>query len=207
MKKGLKKVLKGILIIISVAGTLFLVFPFIIGFDPAYGTPVFEFPIEQPLNITKMSAFNTPDWGEPGVFHNGIDLVIEGHNYTNLLSPCNGLCIGIDAYKNSYSEHGWIISVHIMVNYFWNVNLVIEPMFLAESDYQTQIDLIQVKAFQKVHVGDFICPLLDGGGYAHLHYMVTNNGKAVCAYQYSSSTARTIFEDVALATASDICYP
>lgn len=203
----MKKSLKAFFIIISVIGTLFLAFPFIVGLDPAYGTPIFEFPIEQPLNITKISAFNTPDWGEPGVFHNGIDLVIEGHNYTNIVSPCNGLCIRIEANKNPYSEHGWIISVEIMVNYFWRVKLAIEPMFLVESDYQNQIDLIQIKLFQKIQVGDFICPLLDGGPYAHLHYMVMYMDKAVCAYQYSSATAKSTFEAVALATSSVICYP
>jgi hypothetical protein len=43
-------------------------------------------------------------------------------------------------------------------------------------------------------IGDF---LFGTRGYPPLHYMVTRNGSAVCAYEESASAARLIFDGIA----------
>jgi hypothetical protein len=49
--------------------------------------------------------------------------------------------------------------------------------------------------------------LLFGENYPHLHYMISGFDSIVCAYNYSSSSAKSTFEAIALASNSTIFYP
>lgn len=47
-------------------------------------------------------------------------------------------------------------------------------------------------------MGTAIADLLVGTlGYPHLHYMMQRSGEPVCAYDHSSSTARSVLADLA----------
>ncbi|MFX1484931.1 MAG: hypothetical protein ACFFCP_17270, partial [Promethearchaeota archaeon] len=79
-----------IVILVGVGYTL------VLGISPGFDEPTLQFPISETDQIERLSAYHTPDWGEPGVFHNGIDLVIS-ENVT-IISPVSGTIV-------SYSEH------------------------------------------------------------------------------------------------------
>jgi hypothetical protein len=196
---------KAFLIVVIIGVATFFTFPFILGFTPAYGAPELAFPIANPSNITRMSAFGTPDWGEPGKNHNGIDLAIIGHNGTEIVSPCTGYVTQVEESTNPYSGI-LMFSINIMVNYFFSVKLVLEPYSNDTSFNAHQRSLISVRAGQRLMVGDHVALLLEGPDYPHLHYMVTSGFEDVCAYQYSSASAKTTFDAVALATNSSPCY-
>lgn len=201
-----KKVKIFALVFILGTGSLciFISFPFLAGFDPAYGNPVLEFPIKDPGNVTDMTAFNTPDWGEPGVFHNGIDLVIHGNNATMVISPCNGIVRKIDVKTNPYAGN-MLLSILIKVNYKWSVKLVLEPMGNSSALNQEQQEKVLVEVGKKIMVGDDVAFLLDGDEYAHLHYMAMKQSKAICPYQYSSAIAQSIFDNIATVTGELPC--
>ena len=83
------------LLLIAIIGSSLVVFvflPMLLNFDPWYGKPTLEFPVQDPNNVTKLVGFNHPDWGENGTYHNGIDLVCK--NYTTIVSPVSGTITG-----------------------------------------------------------------------------------------------------------------
>jgi hypothetical protein len=208
MKKWLKITLLIIVSLVVIAGIVVPLVPFMLQWQPAYGTPSFSFPLAEPLNVTKLSAYNTPDWGEPGQHHTGIDLIIEGHNLTKIISPCYGTVTAIESKVNTYSEKAHImISVHIRVNWRWSVMIVFEPYSDLPSIHSLQLELINVRFGTKVTPGSQIGLLLDGGEYAHIHYTVNSYFKDVNPYTYSSSTAKAAFDEIAERTNSTIYYP
>jgi murein DD-endopeptidase MepM/ murein hydrolase activator NlpD len=176
-----------------------------IGFNHAYGTTILEFPFAEPMNVTSLSGYNHPNWGEPGVFHNGIDLVIEGPS--QLISPCYGIVNRIWYNINPYTG-GEVAMIHvsILINYRWSVKLVFEPWANTTEFRDKQLAAITVKVGTKVVPGDFIGTLLYNYEYPHLHYMVLH-GDDVNPYLYSSPAAQTIFEEIATRTNSTIYYP
>ncbi|MHA1125134.1 MAG: M23 family metallopeptidase [Candidatus Heimdallarchaeota archaeon] len=204
MKKGVKIFLIVLLVITIISGIVIPLLPFMLRLNPAYGPPTLEFPIADPMNITKLAAYNTPDWGEPGLFHNGIDLKIE--NATNIISPCYGIVLNIRTSINPYKGH-IMISVNIMVNYGWSVGLGFEPYSNDTVFHELQLSLIVVKAGQRLQPGDLVGTLLNGGEYPHLHYMVNHNFNDVNPYLYSSDAAQLAFEEIATRTNSTIYYP
>lgn len=206
MKKSSKIILIVFVGIIILAGILIPLMPFMLGWIPAYGTPNFEFPMAELMNVTSLSAYNTPNWGEPGIFHNGIDLVISGP--TQLISPCYGIIERIWYNINPYSE-GEVAMIHvsIRVNYAWTLKLVFEPWANTTEIREQQLAAIVVEPGMKVKPGDLIGTLLYNYEYPHLHYMIMHNGNDVCPYTYSSTAAKAIFEDIAERTNSTICYP
>ena len=48
-----------------------------LGITSGFGAPTLRFPISETGRVERLSAFHTPDWGEPVLFHNGIDHVIS----------------------------------------------------------------------------------------------------------------------------------
>ncbi|MHA1738745.1 MAG: M23 family metallopeptidase [Candidatus Heimdallarchaeota archaeon] len=204
MKKGVKIFLIVLLCITIVSGIVIPLLPFMLRLQPAYGAPSLEFPIAEPMNITSLAAYNTPNWGDPGLFHNGIDLKIE--NATDIISPCHGIVLNIHSSVNPYKGH-IMISVNIIVNLGWTVGLVFEP-YANETDFhELQLSLIVVKAGQRVQPGDLIGTLLNGGEYPHLHYMVNQRFSDVNPYLYSSDAAQLAFEEIATRTNTTIYYP
>jgi murein DD-endopeptidase MepM/ murein hydrolase activator NlpD len=205
MKKGVKIFLIVLVSLTIVSGIIIPLVPFMIGFNPAYGTPSLEFPFTEPMNITKLSGYNHPDWGEPGVFHNGIDLVIEGPS--QLISPCYGIVNRIWYNINPYTG-GEVAMIHvsILINYRWSLKLVLEPWANTTEFRDKQLAAIAVKVGTKVSPGDFIGTLLYNYEYPHLHYMVMH-GDDVNPYLYSSPAAQAIFEEIAARTNSTIYYP
>ncbi|MBN1327855.1 MAG: M23 family metallopeptidase [Candidatus Heimdallarchaeota archaeon] len=205
MKKRGKIILLIFSSIVILTGITIPLLPFILQFQPAYGTPVFEFPVAEPLNITRLSAYNTPNWGEPGIFHNGIDLVIVGP--TQLISPCFGIVTKIWFNINPYVG-GEVAMIHVLitVNYAWSVKLVLEPFANTTEIRERQLELIVTKVGTRVEPGDLVGTLLWSTNYPHLHYMIMKNGDDVNPYMYSSSTAQTIFDEIAERTNSTIYY-
>ncbi|NHJ84443.1 MAG: M23 family metallopeptidase [Asgard group archaeon] len=205
MKRSVKIILISSLVVIILSGMIIPLLPYMLNFQPAYGTPGLEFPIVEPLNVTSLSAYNTPDWGEPGIFHNGIDLVILGP--TQIISPSYGVVSRIWYNINPYSE-GEVAMIHIQItiNYRWNLKLVFEPWANSTEIREQQLEAIIVKVGTEVKPGDLIGTLLFNYNYPHLHYMVMH-GDDVCPYDYSTSTAKAIFDEIAIRTNSTICYP
>lgn len=185
---------------------------------PSYDEYPFElldFPFANPANIERLAAFGIPNWSgsEP---HNGIDLVIYESLYgTRIISPTNGTIESINVSENPYSHpaNQLLVSIRIYINSEWTVNLVIEPGTTDEMIKTAQQNAILVEEGDAIVKGQSITDLLVGEhGYPHLHYMILHNDEPVCAYIFSSTGARTIFEEIAL-TRSDnnlpdgnICY-
>ncbi|TFG27195.1 hypothetical protein EU528_13275 [Candidatus Thorarchaeota archaeon] len=166
--------------------------------------PSLEFPITEPDKIERLSAYHTPDWGEPGVFHNGIDLVIS-ENVT-IVSPVHGAIISYSESINSYGGNV-LFEIDIAINWAWTVNLVLEPGFTDTTNNSLQSSYIDVGIGQQVSPGDELGILLYSENYPHLHYMLVNFGSDVCAYNYSTPTAQDIFNDIATDSNSTILYP
>lgn len=205
MKKGVKVFLIVMLSLTITSGIVIPLLPYILRFNPAYGAPSLEFPMIEPLNVTSLSAYHTPDWGEPGVFHNGIDLVIIGP--TQLISPCYGIVERIWYNINPYTG-GEVAMIHvsIRINLRWSVKLVFEPWANTTEMREKQLAAIAVKAGTRVQPGDLIGTLLYNYEYPHLHYMVLH-GSDVNPYLYSSDAAQLVFEEIASRTNSTIYYP
>ncbi|MFW9921910.1 MAG: hypothetical protein ACFFDW_01330 [Candidatus Thorarchaeota archaeon] len=204
MKKGLKITLIVFLSVGIISGIIIPLLPFMLGWNPAYGVPEFEFPFENPDDIVKIAAYHTPDWGEPGIFHNGIDLQIDHPSI--LISPCNGVIEKIWYNINPYSgSNVAMIHVLIRINYLWTVKLVLEPWANTTEIRELQISSV-VPVGAKLETGDIVGTLLFNYEYPHLHYMIMYQGKDVCPYHYSSPAAQAIFEEIALRTNSTICY-
>ena len=121
MKKKWKITLVVISSLVILAGIIVPLMPYMLGWNPAYGTPAIEFPFEDPNDIVSISAYYTPDWGEPGVFHNGIDLVIN--ESSTIISPCYGIVSRIWYNINPYTGGVAMIHVAITINFVWSVKV------------------------------------------------------------------------------------
>jgi hypothetical protein len=159
-----------------------------------------EFPFKTPADINGMAAFGIPNWSgtEP---HNGIDLIIDDNlSSSRIVSPTHGIIKSINISENPFSNpvNQLLLTIEIYINSTYSVCLVIEPGTNDEQIIDNQINAVHVTIDQEVKPGDDIADLLVGDlGYPHLHYMVMKNEEAICAYQYSSLTAKQIFEDIA----------
>lgn len=174
------------------------------GVHPGFNAPLLEFPISEPHKIERLSAYHTPDWGEPGVFHNGIDLVISSH--AEVISPVSGVVSGVSEHVNPYAGNVLFV-VTIAVNWGWEVKLVLEPGFQDSTNNSLQRDMIDAVYGQRVQPGDFVALLLYSEHYPHLHYMLLHFGQDVCAYNFSSTSAQTTFETIAADSGTAIFYP
>ena len=205
MKKRWKITLVVLSSLVIIAGIIVPLMPYILGWNPAYGTPAIEFPFENPEDITSISAYYTPDWGESGIFHNGIDLVINASS--RIVSPCYGIVSRIWYNINPYAG-GEVAMIHvaITINFAWSVKLVFEPNANTTELREEQLEAIEVNVGTKVEPGDFVGTLLSNEYYPHLHFMLMNSQGDVCPYHHSSSTAQAIYEDVAERTNCTICY-
>jgi len=179
-------------------------FTLVLGIAPGFNEPTLEFPISQTERVVRLSAFHTPDWGEPGVFHNGIDLVISDN--VTIVSPVAGTVMSLSEHINPYAGNV-LFEIGIAVNWAWSVSLVIEPGFLDDTNNSLQSTMIDAEFGQRVEPGDALATLLFSENYPHLHYMMSGFGSTVCAYNYSSSAAQSTFESIALASNSTIFYP
>ena len=84
---------------------------------------------------------------------------------------------------------------------------MLELGFLDATNNFLQSNLIYADGGQRVNIGDFLAMLLSNDKYPHLHYMLVSFGSDVCAYNYSSSAARSTFESIASSSNSTILYP
>lgn len=174
------------------------------GISIGFESPSLEFPIAEEDKIERLSAYHTPDWGEPGVFHNGIDLVIS-ENVT-IVSPVHGTIISYSEHINPYAGNV-LFEIAIAINLAWTVNLVLEPGFMDTTNNSLQSTNIDVSIGQRTSPGDELGTLLFSGNYPHLHYALTILGSDVCAYNYSTPAAQDIFNDIAANSNSTILYP
>lgn len=158
-----------------------------------------EFPFENPADIKRLAGFGIPNWSgtEP---HNGIDLIIYEHLCsTSLVSPVKGTIRKIEIRENPFShpEGQLILSVEIYINKSYQVHMVIEPGTADNEIKSNQINALQVKEGQVIEQGEIIGELLVGEmGYPHLHFMMQKDDECVCAYNYSSSIAKEIFNEI-----------
>lgn len=158
-----------------------------------------EFPFANPSTIERMAAFGIPSWSgtEP---HNGIDLIIyESLGSSRILSPCSGTIDSIKVSENPYSHpaNQMILTINIYINSEWTVALVIEPGTSDEWLKAAQLNSVLVREDETVSKGQPVADLLVGEhGYPHLHYMILQNDRAVCAYPVSSANARQIFDQI-----------
>jgi len=175
---------------------------------------VFEplsFPFKTPAAVARLAAFGIPNWSgsQP---HNGIDLVANQElSSTKLISPTNGTVKAINISENTFSHppNQLLLQIEIKVNSEWTVAMVIEPSTLDEQLKANQIAAVKVAEGQSVATGDEITDLLIGDlGYPHLHLMLERNGAVVCAYKFSSDSAKALFEAIPKVSQSDgfICY-
>ena len=176
----------------------------VLGIEMGFATPELAFPISEPDRVEKLSAYHTPDWGEPGVFHNGIDLVISED--VTIVSPVAGTIVSLTENINPYAGNV-LFEIRIAVNWGWEVKLVLEPGFQDTVNNSLQSDMIDAVFGQHVEPGDELATLLFSTQYPHLHYMLLSFGLDVCAYNYSSAVAKSTFDTVALNSNSTIFYP
>jgi len=197
-----RKLLSAMLIVFVVIGVI-IYFVFFSGLIQ-YDDPELDFPILESENVERISAYRTPDWGEPGVFHNGIDLVISDN--VTVVSPVNGTVVQVTENVNPYAGNV-LFDVTVRINLAWEIHLVLEPGFLDATNNSLQSDNILVSANDNLEVGVVVATLLHSENYPHLHYMLMHYGSDVCAYNYSSQTAQNTFDEIALRSDSVICYP
>ena len=158
-----------------------------------------EFPFANVEDIARMAAFGIPNWSgsEP---HNGIDLVVNEHlESARLISPTAGVVTRISTNENPYSHPPGqlLVTIVIRINNEWSVHLVLEPGTTDPALEAAQLAAILVSEGEVLEVGSPVADLLVGTlGYPHLHYMVEQDGEAVCAYAHSSDAARAAFESV-----------
>ena len=158
-----------------------------------------EFPFEGSSAIERLAGFGIPNWSDTEP-HNGIDLILYEHlTSAALMSPAQGTMRKIDVRENPYSnpEGQLILSIEIYVNKEYSVFLVIEPGTVDDILRSDQMDALLVKEGQIIERGEVIGNLLVGElGYPHLHLMMNEGDKCVCAYLYSSPTAKQIFDEI-----------
>lgn len=193
------------LLVMPIIAILFGVgYTLVIGIAPSFDPPNLEFPISETDHIVRLAAYHTPDWGEPGVFHNGIDLVISDD--VTIISPVSGTITEVSENINPYAGNV-LFGITITVNWAFSVKFALEPGFLDETNNSLQSSMIEADMGQRVSVGDSLATLLFSDSYPHLHYALSYFGADVCAYNYSSSAAKSTFEAIALASNSTILYP
>ena len=174
------------------------------GISIGFESPALEFPISEENRIAGFSAYHTPDWGEPGMFHNGIDLVISDN--VTIISPVRGTILSYSENINPYAGNV-LFDITIAINWGWSVHLVLEPGFRDIMNNSLQSSLIDIRVGQQVSPGDELGSLLFSDQYPHLHYMLENLGSDVCVYNYSKPSAQETFNDIATSTNSTILYP
>jgi hypothetical protein len=170
------------------------------------GTPQvfqpFEFPFADSSLIKRLAAWGIPNWSgtEP---HNGIDFQLKDTvNSALILSPTAGQVIDVTAKTNEFSnpKGQLMVSIKILVNAEWSVDLVLEPGTTTEAGKAAQLAAVKVIKGQLLSVGTPVADLIRGDlpdPYVHLHFMVTRFGQNSCPYAYSSPTARQIIEQIA----------
>ncbi|MGQ4912521.1 MAG: hypothetical protein ACP6KW_10165 [Candidatus Thorarchaeota archaeon] len=176
----------------------------LLGISPGFESPALEFPILESGDVERLAAYHTPDWGEPGVFHNGIDLIIS--NNVTIVAPVQGTIVSVGEQINPYAGNT-LFEITVAINWGWQVKLVLEPGFLDAANNSLQHDMIDAVSGQRVVPGDELATLLYSNNYAHLHYMLLRYGQDVCAYNYSTAAAKTIFDTIASTSNSTITYP
>lgn len=170
------------------------------------GTPQvfqpFAFPFADASQIKRLAAWGIPNWSgtEP---HNGIDFQLnESVNSALILSPTAGQVVEVNAKPNEFSDPKGqlLVSIRILVNAEWAVNLVLEPGTTSDAGKAAQLAAVKVVKGQMLSVGTPVADLLRGdlpNPYVHLHYMVERFGKNSCPYAYSSDPARLMIEQIA----------
>ncbi len=196
---------KTVLLTIAII-TVITVFSYVavVGLQLGIDEPVLGMPIVETDRIERLSPYHAPDWGEPGVFHNGIDLIISDD--VTIVSPVKGVISSITERVNPYAGNV-LFAITIAVNLAWEVKLVLEPGFLDSTNNSLQSEAIGAEEGQNVNTGEVLATLLHSERYPHLHYMLLNFGSDVCAYNYSSSAAKSTFENIADISNSTILLP
>jgi hypothetical protein len=171
--------------------------------------PALEFPVASgALNITDFNGFNIANWSGPGQNHNGMDLVTTGHNWTGMVACAPGTVVSMTENPNPYSHPAGatMFSIQIRVACGWIVDYNMEPVAYIESQRALQRQGIYVKVGDQVQTGTLIARLLcTNMTYNHVHLMLLHDGNNLCAYAYSSTAAKTIYEQIAATFNKTIC--
>ncbi len=176
---------------------------------PDTAVPELEFPFGDPDTIVRFAAFDTPNWSGTDP-HNGIDMVVnETLDRVQIIAPVSGTISSIQVSYNPFSNpvNQLMMTVGIKFSNSWEIALVLEPSSADPALTLEQSQAVAVTLGQKVKAGDEIGSLLIGTEhYPHLHYMVMHNRTYVCAYDYSTDSAKQIFDEIAQKTHSKYKY-
>src|SRR5271157_956114 len=124
--------------------------------------PPLEFPIAGGAqNITDFNGFNITNWGAPGSYHNGMDLVTTGHNWTSIVAAAPGQVIAISETPNPNSNPpgATMFGISVRVGCRWVVIYNMEPVAYLESQRALQRQEIYVKVGDQVTQGETIARL------------------------------------------------
>ncbi|HMF33618.1 MAG TPA: M23 family metallopeptidase [Candidatus Lokiarchaeia archaeon] len=171
--------------------------------------PPLEFPIAGGAqNITDFNGFNITNWGAPGSYHNGMDLVTTGHNWTSIVAAAPGQVIAISETPNPNSNPpgATMFGISVRVGCRWVVIYNMEPVAYLESQRALQRQEIYVKVGDQVTQGETIARLLcTNMTYNHLHFMLQNSNVIDCAYYFSSPAAKAIYDQLAQTFNKTVC--
>ena len=171
--------------------------------------PKLAFPIQGgDENITGFNGFNISNWGEPGVYHNGIDLVVSPNNWTGILAVANGTIIEIKSKTNPYSNppNAVMYTLKLEIACGWTAYYVIESYPTTEQEIRLVEDHIFVNVGDTVQTGDLIAQILvTEHDYIHLHFSLFYNFDVVCPYLYSSTEAQAIYDSLAAKYNKTVC--
>ncbi|MHA1232550.1 MAG: hypothetical protein ACTSPQ_18115 [Candidatus Helarchaeota archaeon] len=152
--------------------------------------PVLCLPI---YNFTSCDAIQGYGQIADDFYHNGIDFGVNAT--TTIVSPHDAYIETIKFWYNDKGGH-WQTNVRLWLNYQWRLEIVFESWALNESYGQKQRDAIIVQNGQYVKANQSLGNLLVHGPGAHIHFGVYYNGNDKCPYNYFSSEAKVIFENI-----------
>ncbi len=182
----------------------------VIGF-PAFDDPVLEFPIVQTENVYRFSPYGIMDYDGPNTYHSGID--IKTNATVDVRAPVGGTIIGMLETPNTNDpDSKFKFSIILQYNWKWFVIITLEPNIVGNDNVNNtrQRDSILVSLFQKVRTNEILAQLLYLNGTAedsHIHYVVAQNFQDACPYDYSSASAKLIYDSVATQSGTNICLP
>ena len=150
--------------------------------------PILLFPVDDINTLELLYGFNMTD---PENGHNGIDFIIN--TTVNIIASCN---MTVNDKSMMYIDNGgfWQAGISCDVNDAYEIFYAFENFATNETAGQEQLDAITVEIGQEIIAGDIIGQLLYLSSGTHIHYMLHNNGQAVCPYEYFSPSVKNTFD-------------
>lgn len=148
--------------------------------------PVVDFPVENTDVIHIIWGYGN----QSGNFHNGIDFGCN--DSVNIIAWCDMIVEDITMFYNDVGGH-WQTNVFLKFNDRYYFDCPFESWALNESYANLQKDAIAVEKGQTISRGELLGELLYHGSGTHIHFGMYDSNADVCAYQYFSETAKSLF--------------